>query len=326
MKVFITGATGFVGGRVAQALIDRGDDVTILARSPDKAAKAFPSAQIVGGEIGRLGSKVFEMMKGMEGVIHCAAHVAPVGAWEDFDRVNIHGTQELLQASIKSGVRAFVNFSSPSIYVDYTDRIGIKESDPLPTKQVSMYGRSKVIADELIALACQQGLNACSLRPRGVIGSGDRNILPRMMRAASSGYMPVIRNGLPLLDLTVIENLVEATVTALDRSEQLRGEIINISNGEPLSVRAIAEQLFKQQGQKVKFVSIPWPLVRLTGRCLESWYAQFAAGSEPPLTVYAAGLSAFSQVLDISKARRLLNYQPRRSVAEGISDFVRAVN
>ncbi len=60
MKVFITGATGFVGGRVAQALIDRGDDVTILARSPDKAAKAFPSAQIVGGEITRSKSKVCE--------------------------------------------------------------------------------------------------------------------------------------------------------------------------------------------------------------------------------------------------------------------------
>jgi nucleoside-diphosphate-sugar epimerase len=322
MRILITGSTGFVGGRVAQALMKRGDDVTLLVRDPDKAIKAFPKARIVSGEIGRLGISAFEVMKGMDGVIHCAAHVAPVGDWADFERVNIHGTEELLQAAIRSGVQAFVNFSSPSVYVDYSDRLGIKESDPLPARQVSMYGRSKVIADQMIELACKQGLNVCSLRPRGVIGSGDRNILPRMLRAASSGYMPVIRGGTSLLDLTVIDNLVDATVTALDRCDQLRGEVINISNGEPMSVRDIATQLFQKLGKDVRFVSIPWPLVRSMGRCLEMFYQYSNLETEPPLTVYAAGLSAFSQTLDISKARALLDYRPGRTVAEGIDDFV----
>lgn len=193
MKVFITGATGFVGGRVASALINRGDEVTLLVRSPEKAAKTFPRAKLVSGELGTLGAKANDYLAGIDGMIHCAAHVAPFGKWENFDRANIHGTKELLDAALAQGVTSFVNFSSPSVYVDYSDRLGIKESDPLPAAQVSMYGKSKVIADELIAAACNRGLNACSLRPRGVIGAGDRNILPRMMRAAESGFMPVVR-------------------------------------------------------------------------------------------------------------------------------------
>ena len=325
MKVFITGPTGFVGGRVASALINRGDEVTLLVRSPEKAAKTFPRAKLVSGELGTLGSKANDYLAGIDGMIHCAAHVAPFGKWEDFDRANIHGTKELLDAALAQGVTSFVNFSSPSVYVDYSDRLGIMESDPLPAAQVSMYGKSKVMADELIAAACAHGLNASSLRPRGVIGAGDRNILPRMMRAAESGYMPVGRGGTHLLDLTVIDNLVDATITALDRGPELRGEIFNISNGEPMAVRDIAGTLFKALGRDVKFVGIPWPVVRIAAGILENWYQTFKPGEEPPLSVYSAGLTAFSQTLDISKARQLLDYKPRLTLEQGIQAFVNSI-
>ncbi len=326
MKVFITGATGFVGSHVAQALMMRGDDVTLLVRSPEKAAKMFPNVKLIGGELGALGATTKNLLTGIDGVIHCAAHVAPFGKWADFERMNIHGTKELLDAALAAGVQSFVNFSSPSVYVDYSDRLGIKESDPLPAKQVSMYGQSKVMADELITAACQRGLNACSLRPRGVIGAGDRNILPRMMRAAESGYMPVVRGGFPLLDLTVIDNLVDVTLAALDRCAQLRGEVINISNGEPKSVRDIATTLFKASGQNVRFLNVSWPVARLAGRSLELWYQAIYPGEEPPLSVYSAGLTAFSQTLDISKARQRLDYKPRWSLEQGIIAFVNSLN
>ena len=181
------------------------------------------------------------------------------------------------------------------------------------------------VADELIAAACNRGLNACSLRPRGVIGAGDRNILPRMMRAAESGFMPVVRGGTPLLDLTVIDNLVDATITALDRGPKLRGEIFNISNGEPMGVRDIAGTLFKALGRDVKFVGMPWPVVRVAARILENWYQTFKQGEEPPLSVYSAGLTAFSQTLDISKARQLLDYKPSLTLEQGIHDFVNSI-
>jgi len=84
MKVFITGATGFVGGRVASALINRGDEVTLLVRSPEKSAKAFPRAKLVSGELGTLGAKANDYLAGIDGMIHCAAHVAPFGKyWAD---------------------------------------------------------------------------------------------------------------------------------------------------------------------------------------------------------------------------------------------------
>lgn len=324
MRILITGATGFVGGQLAKALMDRGDVVTLLVRSPEKASKLFPSARLVPGELGLLGPLAAEYANGMDAVIHCAAHVAPHGKWEDFERVNINGTKELVSAALAQGVTSFVNFSSPSVYVDYRDRLGIRESDPLPPRQVSMYGKSKVIADEIIAEFCKRGLNVCSLRPRGVIGAGDRNILPRMIRAARSGYMPVVRGGEPLLDLTVIDNLTDATLTALDRCRQLRGEVINISNGEPASVRSIARTLFEAEGRAVTFVSVPWPVARLVGRSLEMYYDLVHPGVEPPLSVYSAGLTAFSQTLDISKARRLLDYKPRLTLNEGIMAFVRS--
>jgi nucleoside-diphosphate-sugar epimerase len=326
MKIFITGSTGFVGGRLAQALMARGDSVTLLARSPEKASRMFPNAKVVQGELGFLGTKAKDYLDGMDGVIHCAAHVSPVGKWDDFERANIQGTKELLNAALLAGISSFVNFSSPSVYVDYSDRLGIKESEPLPAKQVSMYGRSKVIADELVLEFCRRGLNACSLRPRGVIGAGDRNILPRIVRASQSGFMPVVRGGEALLDLTVIDNLVDATLAALVRCPQLRGEVINISNGEPKSLRSIASALFRAQGRHVKFINVPWTVAHLLGRSLELWYESLHPGVEPPLSIYAAGLTAFSQTLDISKARQLLDYKPRVTLDEGILSFVGSLN
>jgi nucleoside-diphosphate-sugar epimerase len=322
MKVFITGGTGFVGGRVAVALAQRGDYVTILARSPNSKFSNYPNIKFVRGDLGQLGAAAKSYLTSMDGVIHCGAHVTPFGDWADFERINIHGTKELLDAAISCGVKSFVNFSTPSVYVDFKDRQGIKESDPLPLQQVSMYGKSKVIADELVMDAARHGLNACSLRPRAVIGAGDRNILPRMIKIGGIGIFPLVRGGEAFIDATVIDNVVEATVAALDRGSLVRGEIFNISNGEPISMKDLAHQLFQQLGMDVSYKNIPWPFAKITAQSAELWFRLFKPGVEPPISVYSIGLTSFSQTLDISKAKDLLGYRPKISNEEGIRQFV----
>lgn len=321
MRVFITGGTGFVGSRVARELVRRGDEVIILARSKVSGFDDVPKIQFVRGELGKLGKDSDRILDGVDGVIHCGAHVAPFGEWKDFERINIFGTKELLDASLRNNVKSFVNFSTPSVYVRYQDKEGIKESDPLPEHQLSMYGKSKAAADLLVQEAASKGLNACSLRPRGVIGAGDRNIFPRMLRIAEKGFFPLVRGGHGLFDATVIDNLVEVTIQALDRAKDVRGEIFNISNGEPLPLKELSARLFAALDVQVKFRNVPWPLAKGVAQVVEKYFELLKPGVEPPISVYSMGLTTFSQTLNISKAKRLLAYQPKMSINDGITQF-----
>ena len=324
MRVFITGATGFIGGSIARALLARGDDVAILVRSEVRSGTGLDAARVIKGELGRLSDRASEMLSGIDVVVHCAAHVAPFGIWEDFERVNIEGTKELLDAAKSVGVKAFINFSTPSVYVDFRDRENIKESDSLPDKQVSMYGRSKIIADQLVMEAASSGLNACSIRPRAVLGAGDANILPRMIKILSNGRFPLVRGGGALIDATHINNVVQATLLAMDRPEVIRGQIFNISNGQPVSMRQLAERLFASLGKDVRFVFVPWFVARLIAQGVELFYRFTKPGAEPPISVYSIGLTSFTQTLDISKAKSLLGYSPEATLNDAIHDFVRA--
>jgi nucleoside-diphosphate-sugar epimerase len=319
LRILVTGATGFVGGNVARALAARGDSLVILARNVDKAKQLFPQATIAQGELGELGQMAAQLCRQLDGIVHCAAHVAPVGRWVDFEKMNVIGTQQLLTAALEGGVKRFVNLSSPSVYADFTARTNIKESDPLPKKQVSMYGQSKVLADELIAKAANQGLNICSLRPRGVIGVGDQNIIPRLLKTASAGVLPMIDGGRALVDMTAIDNLVTAALMALDNAEQFRGEVFNISNGEPMPAKAFAKLVFDAFKKDVKFINLPWPLARTLARTVEQIYAVLKPNVEPPVSVYSLGIAAFDQTLDITKAKEKLKYQPIVSISSAIS-------
>jgi nucleoside-diphosphate-sugar epimerase len=142
----------------------------------------------------------------------------------------VAGTRAALAFARAGGARRFVHISTPSLYFRFRDQPGVREDAPLPSP-VNAYTATKHLAEELVR--AETGLDTLILRPRGLYGKGDMALLPRLLRAAQSGPLPLIRDGTAETDLTHVEDVVDAAIAALDAPESLATRVFNISGGEP---------------------------------------------------------------------------------------------
>ena len=193
-NIVITGAAGFLGGRAAKHFAAHLPEYTVLATSRRSSRADELTAAGCVFRAGNLTDAHFcqQLTQGVEIVVHCAALSAPFGDYEAFRESNIIATETLLKASLQNGVKRFIFISTPSIYFDYTDRLGIKESDPLPPKMVNYYAETKLKAEELVLAMNGQGIETIALRPRAIIGAEDTVIFPRVLEAYHKGRLKII--------------------------------------------------------------------------------------------------------------------------------------
>ena len=316
-KVLVTGATGFLGGAVCDDLRKVGGwEITATGRDRSKGA-TVAADRFVPGDLADKDS-VAALVRGQEAVVHCAALTSPWGRKENFERANIAATAALLEAAIGAGVRRFVHVSTPSVYGEHVHRDGLTEESPLPSRPVNEYARTKLAAERL-ALAATNHLEVVVLRPHALIGIGDHALLPRLVRAASTGRLRIIGDGRARTDLTCVENAALACRLALEGvASRVAGEAFNITNGEPTL-------LWESLGQFLAAAGLPLPRGRIpfavawTGAALAEAWSRGVSGAEPMLTLYGVGVLAFSQTFDIRKARHQLGYQPVVPLADGLA-------
>jgi nucleoside-diphosphate-sugar epimerase len=323
MKVLVTGGTGFLGKATSLKLIELGHTVSIVGRN----AKT-------GSELEKKGIRFFKTdlsdneginkaCHGQEVVIHSAALASPFGKYEKFYEANVIGTQNVLDSCYKHGVRRFVNLSTPSLYFDYTSRLNIKESDPLPKKQVTAYGATKLLADQEVEAAAKKGLETISLRPRAIFGPEDQTVLGRLIKAAEKGTAPLINGGKSYVDLTYIDNVVDAVLLAMQAGPEALGKVFNITNGEPLTSKEMMERVFSRLKLQVKYKKFPFWTAYAAAAALDNYYVLFKEGQEPPMTRYTVGLLSKSQTLDITQARTVLKYTPKISLNDGFDRYAK---
>ena len=316
-KVLVTGATGFLGGAVCAHLRAAGGwDVTATGRNAGKGADVGAD-RFVPADLTDHGA-VVGLVRDQEAVIHCAALTSPWGRRVDFERANIAGTAALLAASVAAGVRRFVHVSTPSIYGEHVHREGLTETSPLPARPVNEYARTKLAAERLV-LAAKDRLEVVVLRPHALIGVGDAVLLPRLVRAASTGRLRIIGDGRARTDLTCVENAALACRLALEGdAARVGGETFNVTNGEPMGLWEALGQFLAAAGLPTPRGRVPFAVVWAGAALAEAW-SRHVSGREPVLTRYGAGVLAFSQTFDIGKARRVLGYQPMIPLAEGLA-------
>ncbi|AZL68670.1 MULTISPECIES: NAD-dependent epimerase/dehydratase family protein [Pseudomonas] len=323
MKVLVTGGTGFIGRHLVWHLAAQGWQVLFSGRNAQAAAEvidhspaqvswlalAHGSAQTAG--------QLTEASQGCDAIVHCAALSSPWGSAQAFRDANLEATAEVIQACQANGIARLVHLSTPSLYFDYRDRLGIREDQPLPAP-VNQYARTKAQAEALLALA---ELPACViLRPRAVFGPWDATLMPRLLRVMRRGAIPLMRGGQAQLDLTCVDNLVHAVWLALTRPLPRPLCVYNLSNGTPLPFNALLAQMAEQFQLPLRTRRLPWPLVHGVAHLLEL-KARLGDGREPLITRYGAGVLAFSQTLDIGAIERELGYRQVLSQAEGIARY-----
>lgn len=316
-RILVTGAAGFLGRHVVGTLTRLHYDVIAHVRTA-VAATRFEAAGLPvlvcdlrnQGELealGRLGP--------LDGVVHCAGLSSNWGPRHAFEEANVHATGLLLDRLAAHGRPHVLYVSSSSVYFAFRDQFDVRESMALPPP-VNAYAWSKARAEKQVLAA--RHLPVTVLRPRGIYGRGDGALLPRLLRAAARGPLPLFRDGQAVIDLTHVEDVAAAIAAVLRAGDVSFGKTYNVSGGEPVAVRRIIEESAARVGTAIRWRRVPWPLAHAGIRALEALHTMFRPGNEPFVTAYSAGLLAFSQTLDLSAIRGDLGWLPAIRFAEGL--------
>jgi nucleoside-diphosphate-sugar epimerase len=308
MNVLVTGATGFVGGALARRLVAEGWRVTGLGRNRAAGAPLEQlGVEMIYGDLGE-GEVVRFVCEGQQLIFHCGAVSAAWGKYDDFYRANLIGTRHIVEASVQQqGVR-LIHVSTPSIYFGYRSRLNVNEQGAIPAP-ANAYVNTKWAAEKIIQMH-RHGVQSIVLRPRAIFGEGDTSLLPRLLQRLKQGRLPIIGDGNNIVDLTYIDNVVEALWLAAHAPDTAWGRAYNITNGEPVLLWQVIARIAEEMGYPAPTRRIPTAVAFGIAGTLEGLWRVLRLRGEPPLTRFAVAALANSTTLDITAAREWLGYEP----------------
>lgn len=323
-KVLVTGATGFLGGALVRKLCKHGVSVVAHGRNEmSLAALQHLGASTIAWDLrDPIPTESRTKLEGVKAIVHAAALSSPFGWKNDFNWANVIGTDNLLDLAKTLDLQRFVYISSPSVYFALKDQLDVSEDSTLP-RPFNHYAWSKAEAEKRVLQHPKIG--PVILRPRGIYGPGESTLLPRLLAAARSQALPRFRGGVARIDLTFIDDVVEAIVAALSASAIVHNRVYNVSGGQPLAVSSIVEQCCAKAG-----VHVRWKKMRLKPALAVAYatekLALFRTGKEPAITRYGLALFAFQQSLNIHAARTDLGWMPKVLFDEGLERTFGAAN
>src|SRR5262245_55178719 len=237
MRYLITGATGFVGGHLAEACARKEHTVSAIVR---------PTSDV--GELEKLGAILYrgdltdpnlvrQAVTEADVIIHCAAKVGDWGPVDEYRKVNVEGLRGLLEACKSQGLfPRFIHMSSLGVYATRHHH-GTDETEALPRRHGDGYSQSKVEAEQLaLQYSKEWDIPVVILRPGFVYGPRDKTVMPRIIDALRHNRLRYPGGGDAAMNLIFIDNLVDAVFLAVD-SEKAVGQVYNLTDGELVSKR-----------------------------------------------------------------------------------------
>jgi nucleoside-diphosphate-sugar epimerase len=319
MNALVTGGGGFLGSAVVRRLCGRGDRAASLARGHYPALETLGVRQHRGDVADP--AAVREAARGCDVVFHVAARAGLAGRYRDFYRTNVVGTENVLEACRRHGIRRLVYTSSPSVVFDGRDMEGADESVPYPRHYEAHYPRTKALAEQAVLRANGPELATVALRPHLIWGPGDNHLVPRLIARARAGRLRRLGRASKLIDTVYVENAADAHLLAADRlapGAPAAGRAYFITNGEPLPLWHLVDRILAAAGLGPVKRAVPARVAYLAGWLLELAYGLLPGGREPPMTRFLARELTTAHWFDIGAARRDLGYEPAVSVEEGL--------
>ncbi|PPS45572.1 NAD-dependent epimerase/dehydratase family protein [Chroococcidiopsis sp. TS-821] len=319
MKALVTGANGFTGSHLVQALQQRGVQVVGLVRQSSNLSRLADSQlQLVYGDIADRDA-LQTAMQGVDTVFHSAAYVelGLVDA-DKMQRVNVEGTRAVMEVAQASGVSKIIYCSTIGIFGDTKGEVVDETFQRRQTDFSSAYDRTKYQAQQIVDEFASQGLPVVSVLPSGIFGADDPHFGP-VLQQFLKGRLKLWAGGDRITGIVHVDDLVEAMLLAAEKSPS--GEHYIISAGE-LSIREMFELLSQQTGIPVPREA-PKSVVRLAGNLLDpigrllQW--------QPPLSRERVHYIYDRCVrVDATKARQKLGWEPR-SVETTLLEIVKAL-
>ena len=316
-NVLVTGGGGFLGNAIVKKLVERGDRVLSFSRRSYPELSSAGVEQVQGDISDR--HAVEAACKDMDLVFHVAAKP---GIWGDYDiyfKTNVVGTHNVVAGCKTHGVSRLVYTSSPSVVFDGTDMEGVDESVPYPKHFHTHYPKTKAIAEQYVIQAASRHLMTIALRPHLIWGPKDNHLVPRIIKRAKR--LVRVGNGKNLVDTIYIDNAADAHILAADalqKNPALSGKVYFISQGDPVPLWEMVDDILKAGGLPPVRRAMSRRLAWTAGALLEFFYAALKIKGEPQMTRFLADELATAHWFDISAARKDLGYSPRVSTKEGL--------
>ncbi|HEX4759685.1 MAG TPA: aminotransferase class III-fold pyridoxal phosphate-dependent enzyme [Thermoleophilaceae bacterium] len=316
----VTGATGFIGGHLAQRLVQDGYQVRCLVRaSSDTSLLDKLDVEIAVGDLTSARS-LARAADGCRYVLHCGAQVSDWAPAKDIARINVGGTRNLLDASIGASVERFVHFSTTDVY-GYPGDAAIDETYA-GTDFQNWYSQTKRAAEaEVRRAAHAHALDAVILRPATVYGPRSTDVVGEIARAIRKGNMLLVGGGRALAGLVYVDNLIDAALLAL-RHESAPGQAFNASDGLDITWKDFTDGLASGLGCSQVRWSMPYWMANGIGFSLEHGYRLLHKATRvdipPLLSRQAVHVLGKNQDFSNRKARELLGWEPRVDYPTGL--------
>ena len=327
-RSLVTGALGFVGSHLVRALAARGDDVIasdLRPTGPD------PDVEYAGCDVTD-DEAMSELVSGCDVVFHVASLVQTKQAgakavWA----VNLGGTENVIAACRKHGVKRLIYVSSASVVYEGRDIENGDETLPYAGTSQAPYADSKIAAERAVLEANDStGLRTCAIRPHVVYGPGDGRFLPAIVKRARAGKLRTgVGKGVKLSDFTFIDNLIDGLLAAdehLASDESVGGQSYFVTNGEPLPFWDFVDKVLVEMGQPATKGRVPFRLAWTVAALAEGWNAMLGRSkAEDGLTRFAVRYMCTHHYFSIETARRDFGYEPAVSIDEGIRRTIAAL-
>ncbi|MDQ6976091.1 MAG: NAD-dependent epimerase/dehydratase family protein [Mariprofundaceae bacterium] len=314
-RALVTGGGGFLGHAIVHVLQQRGVEVLSFSRCHHDTGSRHICGDICDGQA------VADAVSGCDTVFHVAAKAGVWGAWKEYEKINVQGTQHVIDACRTHAVQRLVYTSSPSVIFDGNDMEGVDESVPYPNHYHAHYPKSKAIAERLVCAANKADLATVSLRPHLIWGPNDQHLVPRILAKARKGALRRIGCRPCLVDTIYIDNAAEAHVCAAEHlsvGNALAGRSYFISNGEPIPLWDMVNRILVAGNIPPVNQTISANAAYALGTILEHAYRVLRVKKEPPMTRFIAKELSTAHWFNIAAARRDFNFQPRISIDEGM--------
>jgi dihydroflavonol-4-reductase len=310
MRAFVTGASGFVGSKLVDRLLDSGWAVRgfdLGRRSPDR-----PGLEFVEGDV-RDASLVNRSIRDADLVFHLAAALGASRLGEAaFMAVNEGGTRNVLEAALRHRVKRAVHFSSAGVLGHVEENEPADEGHPLDPRDA--YDRTKLAGERAALEIAGRGLAVVVVRPGWAYGPGDRRTF-KLIRSVARGRFVLVGKGAAKQTPVYVDDLVRGTILAAEKGRG--GEIYNLAGNEVLTVRAMIETIAAACGTKIPRLRIPMGPARLAAGVLGSAFGLI--GKEAPLNPSRLVFFLHPKPLAIAKARAELGFAPEMGFAEGLA-------
>ncbi|KAI5955073.1 ERG26 [Candida jiufengensis] len=340
-SVLLIGGSGFLGLHLIQQFYENISNVKIsvfdIRPLPTKLSKFFTfQPENITFYQGDLTDEkdVSEAIKNSkcDVLVHSASPMH--GLSQDiYEKVNIRGTENLLKVSKKLGLTSFVYTSSAGVIFNGQDVINADESWPYPEVHMDGYNETKAIAETAVMEANDpiNNFRTICLRPAGIFGPGDRQLVPGLKASAELGQSKYqLGDNNNLFDWTYVGNVADAHVLASiklfsETRDLVCGQTFFITNDAPTYFWTLARTVWKNDGYIDKYyIKLNKPVAICLGYISE--FVSKMLGKEPGITPFRVKVVCATRYHNINKAKKLLGYEPKVDLETGIKNTLEWIN